>query len=211
MTDQQQSRRNKEIGRQLAALFLTGQFGYVMGLQVAPLIEELRPAPAPPTAAWLAQMVSEGNLPGPLGVPDGPCQAIEREQSAGWLALYTVVAAMRLAESDEAASAVGQAASITAEERYFALHLVAEERRMRAAALQDMASLLNVDRQDEKHPLLGWRAVLDAKTTPECRYAHGRNYRADQMPAIGWPGAVHISCRCSPGPAIPGAPLLPSI
>jgi hypothetical protein len=47
--------------------------------------------------------------------------------------------------------------------------------------------------------------------TPECRWANGRNYRADQMPVIGFPGAVHARCRCAASFPLPGAPLLPSI
>lgn len=47
---------------------------------------------------------------------------------------------------------------------------------------------------------LGWYAVRDDRTSPECRAAHGSNFRADQPPKIGYPGTVHNSCRCKPGP-----------
>lgn len=210
MTNQQQSSNNKRIAKELTALFLTGSFGYVMGLQVATLIALLVPTPSPYAVHWLAFKVgAQSNLPGPLGVPDGPAQAIERTQSAAWLALYTVAAAGRLAELVDGGVPEIEAA-VSTEGRYHDLTLQAEERRMRAAALQDMAALLNVDRSGETKGLLGWRAVLDNRTTPECRWAHGRNFKAARMPEIGWPGAVHIHCRCSPGPAIPGAPLIPS-
>lgn len=48
---------------------------------------------------------------------------------------------------------------------------------------------------------LGWYAVRDDRTSPECRTAHGSNFRADQPPKIGYPGTVHNRCRCKPGPA----------
>lgn len=48
---------------------------------------------------------------------------------------------------------------------------------------------------------LGWYAVRDARTSPECRAAHGSNFRTGEPPKIGYPGTVHNSCRCKPGPA----------
>lgn len=59
--------------------------------------------------------------------------------------------------------------------------------------------------------LLGWYAHHDDRTTPECADADGKNFRADAMPLIGYPGTVHgSSCRCTPGAPFPGAPELPS-
>lgn len=52
--------------------------------------------------------------------------------------------------------------------------------------------------------LLSWRAVLDDTTTAECRAAHGANFDVNDPPDIGYPGLVHINCRCIPGPPVNG-------
>lgn len=204
----QQSGRNRRVTRELTAVLGAGVTGYGGALQVTGLLMQIIPAVPENLARFLATMASGGNLPGDLGVPGGPAQTIEERDAAAWLALYLVAAVLRLGEAATAGAAALEEAKL-AEERFFELHLRAEERRMRAAALVDMASHLNTDR--EPRDLLGWRAVIDAKTTPECRAANGCNFRADRMPAIGWPGSVHRACRCSAGPPVPGAPLLPSI
>ena len=87
------------------------------------------------------------------------------------------------------------------ERRYYGQHMMASWARMRAAAQVDTASM-------DYGRLLGWYTVLDRKTSPECIAANRHNFYADQMPAIGYPGAVHLSCRCMPGPPVPGAPLV---
>ena len=56
--------------------------------------------------------------------------------------------------------------------------------------------------------LLGWHTVIDKRTSAECYWANGQNFHADQMPAIGYPGAVHPHCRCYPGAPFPGGKLL---
>lgn len=212
---QAQTANNRKVARELTAIFTAAlgagaifTLGWGNAYLVASLLEHLRPAPSEKAAWWVSQLITEGNLPGPMGVPGGPAQDIERLQSAAWLALYCVAAAERLAGAGEDQKALDAAEAN--ERRYWALHLAAEERRMRAAAGQDMAALLNVDRTKETKGLLGWRAILDARTTPECRDAAGKNFKADRMPIIGWPGSVHIGCRCSAGPPVPGAPMLPS-
>ena len=82
------------------------------------------------------------------------------------------------------------------ERRYYLLHLEANWRRMQAAASVDSAAMLYGD-------LLGWYSVKDSKTTADCWHADGSNFRADQMPSIGYPGMVHMRCRCTPGPPHP--------
>lgn len=157
-------------------------------------------------ASWLATMASGPVDSIDLGYTRGPAETFElAEQAPGWRALYLIAAAERLMAGVED---IVQAKQL--EQTYFRQHLYAEERRQRSAALVDRTAELNDDRPGESN-LSGWRAVLDRRTTPECRRAHGKNFRNDKMPAIGWPGAVHVRCRCSSGPAIPGAPLLPSI
>lgn len=95
------------------------------------------------------------------------------------------------------------AEAMVRERRYYGQHLYAIWNRMDAASKVDSASMLY-------GRLLGWNTVLDGRTSPECRHADRRNFFADQMPVIGYPGMVHPHCRCWPGRPYPGAPMLPS-
>jgi uncharacterized protein with gpF-like domain len=51
---------------------------------------------------------------------------------------------------------------------------------------------------------LRWDAQLDRRTTPECRAADGGIFTASQPPTIGYPGTVHMSCRCRATVAVGG-------
>jgi len=93
-------------------------------------------------------------------------------------------------------------AGLNRERRYYGLHLAAMWNRSVAAGKTDMAAL-------EHGNLLSWNAVMDDRTSAECRAADRKNYRASVMPAIGWPGSVHPHCRCYAGPPTDGARLLP--
>lgn len=217
---QQQPKTNYQVLLELTALLGAGIGASIIIHEVMRLLSLLTPPIGIENARWLANLTAGGNQPGDVGVPPGPCQDIEKSHAPAWLAQYLIAAAVRLAEADEVAAGTAPtresvqtlASARTKEEGYFQLHLKAEERRMRAAALQDMAAILNSDREAAtKTELLGWRAVIDERTTLECAMANGSNFRADQMPLIGWPGAVHMKCRCSAGPAVPGAPLMPSV
>jgi hypothetical protein len=89
------------------------------------------------------------------------------------------------------------------EKRYYALHMQAAWNRASAAAKVDStAGVYGL--------LLGWYSVLDSRTSRECRAAAGRNFWADRMPLIGYPGSVHPHCRCYPGRPHEGAKLLSS-
>lgn len=124
-------------------------------------------------------------------------------------AQFVVAGARRLSADVTGAISQGQspvsalAAGITRERRYYGLHLLAGWNRMDAAARVDTAVM-------EQGLLLGWNTVTDRRTSPECKAASGRNFRADRMPKIGYPGMVHPHCRCYPGPPRPGAKLLPA-
>lgn len=87
------------------------------------------------------------------------------------------------------------------ERRYYGQHMLAGWNRMRSAAQVDTAVM-------DYGLLLGWYTVVDSRTSLECWRVNRHNFRADQMPAIGFPGAVHPHCRCLPGPPIDGAPLI---
>lgn len=192
---------------QLTAFYATGVTGYAAVGAITRIL--LAAGFAYDVAHFLATLTAAGNAVDDLPVlPDGPAQAFERQMAPAWLGLFTLAAAERMAELDTER----QFATIAAREtQYFDRHRDAEERRQRAAALQDVAAMLNSDRSDANEHLLGWRAVLDERTTPECRWAHGRNFDATKMPSIGFPGAVHMRCRCSAGPAVPGAPVIPAV
>jgi hypothetical protein len=124
-------------------------------------------------------------------------------------AQFLIIAAGRIQADLTRATSLGEsqadalAAAGTRERRFYAQHLAASHGRMVAAAQVDAAASV------QGRPLLGWNTVHDALTSAECRAADGRNFRADRMPLIGWPGAVHPHCRCWPGPPRRGARLLP--
>jgi SPP1 gp7 family putative phage head morphogenesis protein len=108
--------------------------------------------------------------------------------------------------------AIGKA--IEAERRHLKSHLAATKLRVAAAqqvqaeydkesarrpsanaskpTLQAMAQSRNIE--------LGWYAILDKKTSPECRAANGKNFDPINPPPIGLPGTVHPKCRCTAGP-----------
>jgi hypothetical protein len=84
-----------------------------------------------------------------------------------------------------------------AEDRYFAAFLEAERRRgVAASAVALIASQYGIN--DRGEVLLGWQAVLDNRTSADCRWAHRRNFNALVVPRIGYPGTVHLDCRCRP-------------
>ena len=201
------TKRDKALVAAIIALLAAGAVGYglLLGIRVALIAWGL----APEAADWLANLVSDQTEAPDLGFgAPGPMEEAEAIQARAWRAIYALGAAQRLFEDEDLAHAEG------VEEGYFARHLAAEGRRQRAAALVDITRQLLGDRTEEQQgevPLLGWRAVLDQRTTPECAWANGQNFRADRMPIIGLPGSVHPRCRCTSGPAIPNAPLIPSV
>lgn len=200
-----QNRKDKALIAAIVALFASGAAGYglLVGMRAA-----LRAWGLPiEIAEWLSNLAAEDTTTPDLGIGEpGPLQKLEAQQAPLWRALYVWGAAERLLSSPDLVRAE------RAEVGYFARQLAAEARRARAAALVDLTSRLLGDRveeqPDEHVPLLGWRAVIDDRTTPACRWANGRNFRADRIPIIGFPGAVHPRCRCTSGPPIKGAPLI---
>lgn len=96
--------------------------------------------------------------------------------------------------------------AIAAERRYMAMHIGACSQRITAASRVDGMAAVHGN-------LLGWQAVKDARCSPGCAKASGKNFRADRPPMIeghpSYPGAVHPSCRCIPVRAFRDAPVLP--
>lgn len=83
--------------------------------------------------------------------------------------------------------------AIEQERRYVAQHLGAVAHR-NVGAMRVAAAAKRYGQE------LGWYTILDHRTSPECRKAHGSNFDADRPPKIGYPGTVHRWCRCKPGP-----------
>jgi len=111
-------------------------------------------------------------------------------------AQYIASAARRYMEAPDARTWVG------AERRYLAQHLDAGRARREAAGKVDEAAA-------RFGPVLGWHAVMDGATTPECRAAHSKNFAAARPPAIGYPSTLHGgACRCRPGPPWPHGEML---
>lgn len=114
-------------------------------------------------------------------------------------AAYLVQAARRLTRATRT-----DTADTAIERRWLQQHLRAMRRRVEAAQQVAAADRTQrrLDRQEGRvnSGLLGWYAVLDDRTSSECRLANGRNFDSRRVPPIGFPGAVHPSCRCKPGP-----------
>jgi hypothetical protein len=110
-------------------------------------------------------------------------------------AQFVLSAGKRLAGDVRQARAQGKPVAralldgLARERRYYGLHVAAMWQRATAAGRVDMEAAVHGD-------LLRWNTVLDSRTSPECRAMDGRLFRASRMPAIGFPGAVHPSCRC---------------
>lgn len=118
-------------------------------------------------------------------------------------ASYLVTAARRMTT----AARMGPrelARALVVERRWLQQHLQASaHRQVVASAVAATARQLTRDAKNTGEAwngLLGWYAVNDAVTSPECRKAGGRNFDPAMVPPIGYPGAVHGSCRCRPGP-----------
>lgn len=115
-----------------------------------------------------------------------------REAEFYYRAAYIVQAAHRIHQVTRAGRPLSDA--VRGERAAYQRHLDAQGKRATSAMKINRLSA----RGDGK---LGWYATLDSRTSPECRAANGKNFFADQRPSIGYPGSVHPSCRCEPGPA----------
>jgi hypothetical protein len=117
---------------------------------------------------------------------------IANAEEATFRGLYLVNAAERR---------VAGKGSIAQEHSYLSAHVQAATQRRRART---------VLRDAEKRwgMLLSWRAVHDERTTPDCLALDGKNFYSWAPPGGTPPGAKHPRCRCVPGPALAGAPIV---
>ena len=147
--------------------------------------------------------------PSPLSGVSGPASAQTSRVNTARRAQYVIAASKRVLGAAREARAKGEsvtaaiAGQLALERRFYAQHQAAMRNRADAAGETDKAAA-------KCGNLLGWLAKKDDRTSPECYAASGKNYYASRMPDIGFPGAVHPSCRCRPVAAWPGGKLLPS-
>lgn len=129
----------------------------------------------------------------------GPAERQQRAEERQRQALYYLNSARRVAQSFEGGKTLGEA--FEAERTHLDSHLDARKKRLAVARSIDALS-------DVHGPILGWHAELDERTTPDCRDANGSNFRASRMPALGYPGGVHLHCRCVARGPFPGGRML---
>lgn len=124
---------------------------------------------------------------------------LNNERRAAYLANATRRIAEALAQAEQQGESPqdAEAKARSAEDRYHNQHVQASMQRTLAAT--------EIDGYAARYGgLLGWYARHDDRTTAECEEADGKNFRVDNPPNIGYPGIVHMNCRCRPGPPHPG-------
>lgn len=171
----------------LTLLLLAGQDEDTLRPRVIALLEPLGISAAAATAAL---SLLHPHAP-PVDLTQSPttAQGHVARTEVPYSAAYLANAALRLSERLD----------VEAERRYLSQHLRAQSVRREAAQRVDAAARMF-------GPTLGWRSVLDSRTTPACKSAHGSNFNFARPPRIGYPGSLHGGgCRCLPGPPWPDA------
>lgn len=109
-------------------------------------------------------------------------------------AAYVVQASHRLQTRMNAKNeTVPSPVELAAESLNYKKHEVARKSRMQAAMKVTRAAQLFGD-------ILGWYLNPMLNNERECIAANGNNFRIDEIPLIGIPGAVHVGCGCTAGP-----------
>jgi hypothetical protein len=127
----------------------------------------------------------------PAVSPPGPAVNVTVQAETAFRSMYVLNAARRLQAAWNSDGIPGLRAAVATERRYLQQHKEAQANRAWAAELVDRAAA------GENIPLR-WKAVLDGRTSPECRAADGGLFWPSRPPAIGYPGTVHPHCRCTP-------------
>lgn len=148
-----------------------------------------------PIEALLPVLILAMSKPISYGIATLPSASASSEASgmeAVYRAHYVLAASRRVQQAMHEGKSVADA--MRAEKPYFQQHMNAVQNRHRAA--------IDVDKMARRYgDQLGWHAILDQRTSTECRQANGTNFSAATRPAIGYPGSVHPHCRCKPGKA----------
>ena len=191
---QDQEQKRQEVIAAIAALIIVGGVGSLSGSAATALatqISKLMLIPLPLALAIVTLAMSQPvHVPAPEPSRDGALAATQDDEYL-FRAAYIEAAIRRTEQAVRAGYTPEEAAR--AERRNFLLHVQSQRIRSSAAVAVDrMARQLGT-------PELGWYTVLDARTSPECRAANGTNFDVGVRPVIGYPGAVHPSCRCKPG------------
>lgn len=194
----QQSANDARLVATIVALMAVGAATQALASRVATL---LRPVGVLGDAATLAVRLA---MSAPVNSRqaarlDTPAVKATRESEPYFRATYILEASRRISADMKLGVPSGEA--LQTERRFFDLHKQAADRRFAVARSIDVA-------RERFGDTLGWYAKKDGRTTPECRAAHGKNFDATLMPRIGYPGTVHMRCRCLAGPPHKNAKLL---
>lgn len=175
----------------LTVVLLSGLAGHRLLEQLLTVLVGFR-VPPQAGAQLLTTLGDDVAVPHPDADDGTAVRAIQRG-IASRRAMYLAAAGKRLKAGG----------SVTTEVRLFNAHRRAERKRAEAGERVDAAAR-------QHGPILGWWNPLDERTTPLCRAAHGRNFRVDPPPEIGYPGTAHGgSCRCRPRAPWPDGTMLP--
>jgi hypothetical protein len=207
-SQQQQQKPPPPTQAQLIAAIIPALASAVTVAGVFALLSALMLAAGIGYAALKATIALVLSMPLPVMEGTGPATRFAVRTNSLRRAQFMLSASQRVQAAVAHANAHGLPvfpaiqAAITAEQRFYGLHVEASQQRVTAtSAVDGMAETYG--------NLLSWNAVLDPRCTPECRAADGKSFYADRPPAIGYPGTTHPNCRCYPGPPRPGAPILP--
>lgn len=192
--EQQQGGQLAAILAALVAALIAAETVQTIGALLARLagmhIEAIRWLLRPRNRGGIREMIEIR----PLGTDAwAQAQFIQHRQNLHRRAAYLINAARRASRAYEAGGVDGLNSAIERERRYWEQHLLAQARRTAAA------SAVANEAQRQGGGLVGWHAVMDERTSRECRQAHGRNFDPNRIPPIGFPGSVHPHCRCSVG------------
>lgn len=166
----------------IAAILATGLPIAMAGSYVVSALTAAGVTVAAATAAWRLLSATLTVPSGPLGPASTRIAATE----ASYRAAYLLNASRRIMISLK----TGDLSQAVANERqYFKLHLGATAKRQSVGDQVDQMVALHGDQ-------LGWKAVMDSRTSAECAEADGSNFDVTDPPLIGWPGSVHVHCRC---------------
>lgn len=180
----------KSIGK-----FLKIPFKAVMGVMA--IMRATPPAP-PPAGVRVPLTRHQLNLPTVNQTSAKTPTQIISDANNTYRSAFLINSSRRVHEAGENGDQ-----QLAKERGYWNAHIAASNRRMIMAARVEEES-----KKGPKNALLGWYATLDERTSPECRAADGRNFYPTKPPVIGYPGSVHLYCRCVPGPAHPGGKMV---
>jgi hypothetical protein len=122
-------------------------------------------------------------------------EGIARRANLRYRAAFVIRALRRISAAPD------KKVALKRELAFWKAHLKANQKRVNVARKVDFVRARHGD-------LIGWYATIDNRTSAECRAADGRNFIALDPPVIGYPGGVHLHCRCMPGPPHPGAKMV---